>query len=214
MSVDDYQIRRRRIIEWYKCHAEDKPLKYPSVSASTDSERFAGQVIHVMEQMPIHYGDGRTKEKFFTAKKNICNDIAKAAEKLAKQLEKLRELDRLNLSISNEKKLPLCDPLEYVNFIKVAAEVEIGEILGNPSEHILSVKPDHNPAKQTKYNRQIGYLINRVLRFYKQLQPVNATNMAALLRAMYDTDLEESWQSDQSTINDAYYQAVKDSGYF
>lgn len=207
MSVDNYSKRKERIMKWFKSNAEDRELKYPSINAKTVSEMFAGQVLHMMEEYPVTLGDGATERLFSTHIKEQCKEIIKASNKLEKLLSNLPERVRYNLSISGDNKMPLCDPLDYVRSIKIFTEVELGEVEGRPSEYILSVKPDHKPPKQTKYNRQIGYIRNSIFRYYRELSNVSDNALASLLRACYG-DIDEQTHNERAYGKDAFHKAV------
>lgn len=227
----------KRIVEWYKLYAKDQYLvDFHSTSipnrdidivdldnfhdwridkqcksmiktnATSSAKRFAGEVLHHVIEHPIYLSGCLSA----TLKKEQLRTAIKHAELLRTTLLGMDECLRLNhLSLCGKNKMPLCDPLHYIEGIITGATVEIGEIDGKPSEHILSLKPDHNPPKQTKYNRQIGIIYHQVIKRQEPLKGrITKSSLSELIRAIYG-DLELDWKNGADLRNDTFQKAVQ-----
>lgn len=119
------------------------------------ADGFVSEIKFFLNQVPaINAEDGR---KQATVERQTYREIANQCDGLLKALEKIPDLDRLNILSLRERRteygdktLPICDPLDYVKTIKENSEFHAEEF---------------GRAGVTKFSRQLYSLKNFIKRF-------------------------------------------------
>ncbi len=111
------------------------------------TEGFVRELRYYMDTTPALITDKNTRVEY--EQRDDYKNVADICKQLTKALTKMQATDRINLlSLRNENRIPMCDPMDYVKTIQELAEFTVGEFDG--------VK---------KYDCQINNLTNFINRF-------------------------------------------------